>query len=59
MSEFNPEMTNSCLEEFCAPTNLKNLIKQLTFFKNPTRIDDNLTNHPKNFHLSSFFDRFV
>ena len=59
MSEFNAEMTNSCLEQFCASINLKNLIKQPTFFKNTPRIDQNLTNHPKHFHMSIFFDRFV
>ena len=48
-------MTNNYLEEFCASYNLKNLIKQPTYFKyleNPTCINHILTNHTKIFHLS-------
>ena len=43
-------MTNNCLEEFCVSYNLKNLIKQPTYFKNPdnpTLIGHILINHPK------------
>ena len=35
IGDFNEEMTNNYLEEFCASYNLKNLIKQPTCFKNP------------------------
>ena len=58
MSDFNAEIS-SYLEEFCASHNLKNLIKQLTCFKNlenPTFIDHILTNHPKSFYLPSVFE---
>ena len=59
MGDFNAEVTNSYLEEFCASYNLKNLMKQPTYFKsleNPTCIDHILTNHPKSFHSSSVFE---
>ena len=59
IADFNAEMTNSYLEEFCASYNLKNLIKQPTCFKNlenPTPIDHILTNHPKDFYSSSVFE---
>ena len=59
IGDFNAEMTNSYLEEFCASYNLKNLIKQPTCLKNiedPTCIDHILTNHPKTFHSSSVFE---
>ena len=52
-------MTNSYLEEFSAFYNLKDLINQPTCFKNlenQTCIDHILTNHPKSFHSSSFFE---
>ena len=57
--DFNAEMTNNYLEEFCASYNFKNLIKQPTCFKNPdnpTLIDHILTNHPKSFHSSSVYE---
>ena len=59
MGDFNAEMTNNYLEEFCVSHNLKNLIKQPTCFKNldnPTLIDRILTNHPKSFHSSSVYE---
>ena len=52
-------MTNSYLEEFSASYNLKDLINQPTCFKilaNQTCIDHILTNHPKSYHSSSFFE---
>ena len=55
IGDFNAEITNNYLEEFCTSYNLKNLIKQPTCFKSPdnlTLIDHILTNHPKSFHLS-------
>ena len=59
LSDFNAEMTNSYLEQFCASYNLRNLIKQPNCFKNiesPACIDHILTNHPKSFHFSSVFE---
>ena len=59
IGDFNAEMTNNYLEEFCASYNLKNLIKEPTCFKNidnPTLIDHILTNHPKSFHSSSVYE---
>ena len=59
IGDFNAEMTNSCLEEFCPSNNLQNLMKQPTCFKNadhPTLIDHSLTNHPKSFHSSSAYE---
>ena len=59
IGDFNPEMTNNYLEEFCASYNPKNLIKEPTCFKNidnPTLIDYILTNHPKSFHSSSVYE---
>ena len=56
--DFNAEMTNNYLDEFCASYNLKNLIKQPTCFKYPdnaTLIDHILTNHPKSVHSSSVY----
>ena len=50
--DFNAEMSNTHLQEFCATFSLTNLIKESTCFKNlekPTGIDDILTNHPKSF----------
>ena len=58
-ADFNAEMTDNYLEEFCATYNLKNLMKQPTCFKNTdnsTIIDHILTNHPKCFYLSSACD---
>ena len=55
-------MTNNCLEELCASYNLKNLIKQPTYFKNPDNsalIDHILTNLPKSFHSSSVYETSV
>ena len=59
IGDSNAEVTNNYLEEFCASCILKNLIKQLTCFKNlqrATLIDHILKNHPKTFHSSSFYE---
>ena len=59
MGDFNAKMNNSYLEGFFASYNLKNLLKQLTCFKNlenPTYIDHILTNRPKSFHSSTVFE---
>ena len=60
IGDFNAEMTNNYLEEFCASYNLKNLIKEPTCFKNidnPTLIDPILINHTKSFHSSGLYER--
>ena len=59
IGDFNAELANNYLKEFCASHNLKNLIKRPTCFKTlekPTRIDHIFTNHPKSFHSSSVYD---
>ena len=59
LGDFNAEMTNNYLEEFCASYNPKNLIKEPICFKNidnPTLIDHILTKHPKSFHSSSVYE---
>ena len=56
IGDFNAQMTNNYLEEFCTSYNLKDLIKQPTYSKNvenSTCIDLILTNHTKSFHSSS------
>ena len=52
-------MANDCLKGFYLSCNLKNFMKKPICFKNletPTRIDRILTNHPKSFHSSSFYE---
>ena len=59
IGDFNAEMTNHYLEEFCASYNLKNLIKEPTCIKNidnPILIDHILANHPESFHSSSVYE---
>ena len=59
IGDFNAEMTNNHLEEFCASYNLKNLSKQPTCFKNPdnpTLSNHILTNHSKSFHTTSVYE---
>ena len=59
IGDFNAEITNNYLEEFCASCSLKNLIKEPTCFKNidnPRLINHILTNHPKSFHSSSVYE---
>ena len=49
IGDFNAEMTNNYLEEYCSSYNLKNLIKQPNWIKNlenSTCIDYLLTNDP-------------
>ena len=50
--DFNSEMTESAMENFCGTYHLHNLIKDPTCFKNsdkPLCIDLLLTNFPKSF----------
>ena len=55
MGDFNVEVCEIEMKNFCHCCNLKNLIKVPTCFKNPnnpTRIDLCLTNTPKSFRSS-------
>ena len=59
LGDFNAEMSNNHLQEFCAIFSLTNLIKESTCFKNPekpTGIDHILTNHPKSFQHSGTYE---
>ena len=59
LGDFNTEMTNSHMEEFCSVYNFKSLIKDPTCFKNtekPTTIDHILTNHPRCFRHSGVYE---
>ena len=59
LGDFNAEMTNTHMEEFCSVCNFKSLIKDPTCFKNPekpTTIDHILTNHPKCFQHSGVYE---
>ena len=59
LGDFNAEMSNTHLQEFCAIFRLKNLIKEPTCFKSlekPTGIDHILTNHPKSFQHSGTYE---
>ena len=53
IGDFNSEIEEENMKEFCEVYNLQNLIKEPTCFKsiqNPTSIDVILTNRSKNFH---------
>ena len=55
VGDFNSQMTESAMENFCGTHHLHNLIKDPTCFKNPDRpscIDLLLTNFPKSFSKS-------
>ena len=59
LGDFNAEMTNTHMEEFCSVYNFKSLIKDPTCFKNPekpTTIDHILTNHPECFQHSGVYE---
>ena len=59
LGDFNAEMSNNHLQEFCPIFGLTNLIKESTCFKNPekpTSIDHILTNHPKSFQHSGTYE---
>ena len=52
LGDFNSEISENAMKEFCENYNLTNLIKEPTCFKNPTNpssIDLILTNRPKSF----------
>ena len=55
IGDFNSQMEEDAMKEFCETYNLKNLITEPTCFKNaqyPTLIDLFLTNKPTSFHSS-------
>ena len=57
LGDFNVETSGTTISEFCATCNLKNLIKDPTYFKSlekPTSIDLILTNRPKCFQTRMF-----
>ena len=60
LGDFDAEMTNAYMEEFCPVNNLMNLIKDPTCFKNPqksTTIDHILTNHPRCLQHSGVYEK--
>ena len=59
LGDFNAEMTNSRMEEFCSLYNFKSLKKHPICFKNqekPTAMDHILTNHPRCFQHSGVYE---
>ena len=55
VGDFNSEITESAVEDFCKMNHLRNLIKDSLFFKNPDKlsyIDLILTNFSKTFDKS-------
>ena len=55
LGDFNEEIKENAMMEFCETYNLSNLIKEPTCFKNPlnpSSIDVILTNHPRSFQNS-------
>ena len=62
LGDFNAEMSNPHMSEFCAFYNFKNFIKEPTCYKNvdrPTPIDHILTNHGRCFQHSGISDFFL
>ena len=60
--DLNTDISNSFLEQFCVPCNLKSLFKEPTYFKsvdNPSSIDLLLTNHPKCFQNSGVYETVI
>ena len=62
LGDFNAEMSNHILSEFCGEYNLNNLIKGATCFKNPlnpSSIDLMLTNRARSFQNSNIIETGV
>ena len=62
VGDFNSEMTESAMENFCGTYHLHNLIKDPTCFENPDRpscIDLLLTNFPKLFLKSQTLEKTI
>ena len=56
MGDFNAEMSNPHMSEFCALYNLTNLIKEPTFYKRPTSTDLILINYVRCFQHSGIHE---
>ena len=59
MGDFNAEMSNPHMSEFCVFYNFTNLIKEPTYYKNvdkPTSIDHILTNHARCFQHPGIYE---
>ena len=59
LGDFNAEMRNTHMEDFCLVYNFKSLIKDQTCFQNPekpTTIDHILTIHPRYFQHSGVYE---
>ena len=59
LGDFNAEMSNPHMSEFCTLFNFPNLIKEPTCYKNvdkPTSIDHILTNHARCFQHSGIYE---
>ena len=59
LGDFNAQIDNEIVENFCSTYNLKSLVKEYTCFKslqNPSCIDLILTNRPKSFQHSNVYE---
>ena len=59
LGDFNAEISNPHMSEFCALYNFTNIIKEPTCYKNvnkPTSIDHILTNHARCFQYSGIYE---
>ena len=59
MGDFNAEPADTVVSDFCEIYNLKNIIREKTYFKNPNNpscIDLIITNRPKSFQNSMFIE---
>ena len=57
VGDFNSEITDTCMSDFCESYNLSSLIRESTCYKNPktpSSIDLFLTNSPNSFQNSRF-----
>ena len=59
MGDFNAEPADTVVSDFCEIYDLKNIIREKTYFKNPNNpscIDLIITNRPKSFQNSMFIE---